>query len=142
MPLQDIHWTLTNLTLSTRRSTASPGQLRKPCSYVYRTPSQLQHRKIPTASYMGPTATVIASVSTQTNISTNHHCQHVPPYWYPPHTLTHPSSPTVHLGRGASYFSLVLSTMVSTCIHLPTTPPLLIYTQYHLGKFLYNIWLD
>ena len=45
--------------------------------------SQSQHRKIPTASYMGPTATVIASVSTQTNISTNHHFQHVPPYWYP-----------------------------------------------------------
>ena len=47
-------------------------------------PSQMQHRKIPTASYMGPTATVIVSVSTQTIISISHHCQHVPPYWYPP----------------------------------------------------------
>ena len=51
-------------------------------------PSQLQHRKIPTASYIGPTATVITSIPTKTNISTNHHCQHIPPYWYPLHPLT------------------------------------------------------
>ena len=93
-------------------------------------PSQLQHRKIPTASYMGPTATVITSIPTKTNISTNHHCQHIPPYWYPPHSHTLSSSPTAQLGRGASYFSyfsLVLSTMVST-YNTSLLPPLSLST--------------
>ena len=50
----------------------------------------------------------------------------------------------VHLGRGASYFSLIFSTMVSICIHLPTPPSLYLHVdlqQHHLGKFLYNILL-
>ena len=103
VPLQDIHWTLINLTLCTRKSTASPGQSRKPWSYVYRTPPQLQYRQIPTASHMGPAVTVIASVSTKTNISTPQHCLHVPPTGTP----QHPHSPflsTVHLGGGLLIF--------------------------------------
>ena len=106
--------------------------------------SQLQHRQIPTATHMGPVITVISSVPTKTNITTNYHCQHLPPTGNPPSPPTY-SSPTVHLGRGASYFSLILSTMVSTCVHLPTPPSLYLHVdqqQHHLGKFLYNILLD
>ena len=44
-----------------------------------------------------------------------------------------------------SYFSLILSTMVSTCVHLPTPPSLYLHVdlqQHHLVKVLYNILLD
>ena len=81
---------------------------------------QLQHRQILTATHMGPATTVISSVPTKTNITTNYHCQHLPPYWYP--LTPHPLLSCCPLRWGASYFSLILSTMVSTCVHLPTHP--------------------
>ena len=106
------------------------------------------HDKLLLTSILRPlhqvTPTVISSVPTKINITTNYHCQHLSPLLVPPSPPTH-SSPTVHLGGGASYFSLILSTMVSICIHLPTTPSLYLHIDLqwcHLGKFLYNILLD
>ena len=61
-------------------------------------PPQLQHRQIPTASHMGPAITVITSVLTKTNISTNKHHQHIPPTGTP---QTPPLAPPLPLSTQA-----------------------------------------
>ena len=91
---------------------------KKPCSSMSRTPPQLQPRQIPTAPHMGPAPSIFTNVPVQTNTTANNYSQHITPYWYPLlHTPPPITSPTIHLGRGATYFFLLLSTMVSTHIH-------------------------
>ena len=66
---QDTQWTPTNSTSYTKKSKTSPGQSKKPCLYMYKTPPQSQHWQIPTTSHLGPTTTVITNIPTQTNLT-------------------------------------------------------------------------
>ena len=88
-------------------------------------PPQPQPRQIPTATYMGSASSVFTNVPMQTNTTANNHCQHITPYWYP-HTCPPPTLPCYPFRWEASYFFLLLSTMVSTCI--PPKHPLSLST--------------
>ena len=88
-------------------------------------PPQLQPRQIPTTTHMGSASSVFTNIPTQTNTTANIHCQHVTPPTGTPHTFLSPTLPHYPFRWGASYFFLLLSTMVSTCIH--PKYPLLIY---------------
>ena len=91
---------------------------------MFRTPPQLQHRQIPTATHMGPAFTVFSSVQTKTILTSNYHSQPLPPTGTPPH-LSSPSSPAVHLGGGFTFFLIIIHIGKYTCPLL--IPPLFIY---------------
>ena len=81
-------------------------------------PPQLQHWQIPTATHLGPTSAIFASIPTQANLRTYQPTQQLPPCWYPPlHLLS-----AVHLCRGDTIFFSQLFLLVSIRVHPPYTP--------------------
>ena len=107
-------------------------------------PPQLQHWQIPTATHLGPTSAIIASIPTKANIMIYQPTQQLPPLLVPP--TPYPATPhCCPFMQGDTIFFLQLFLLVSIRVHLPTPPSLYLHVdlqQCHLGKFLYNILLD
>ena len=104
-------------------------------------PPQLQHWQIPTATHLGPTSTIFASIPTQANLRTYQPTQQLPPLLVSP--LTPPSPLSIYAGGHHIFLTII---PIGKYMHTPPyTPSLYLHVdlqQCHLGKFLYNILLD
>ena len=90
---------------------------------MYRTPPQLQHWQIPTATHLGPTSAIIASIPTKANIRIYQPTQQLPPLAGTPLHPTQPP-PLLSIYVGGHHIFLTIIPIVSIRVHLPTPPSL------------------
>ena len=125
---QDTPWTPTSLIKYTRRLTATPGPSRRPCSYVYRTPTS-------TGTWESTSYCTYGTISSRhlQPCSASQPSQpllHNTPYWFPQPFSCSPTHPLpLSIMAGGTQLSFMFFTYVKyTCIlntplSLSTTSP-------------------